>query len=52
MLTYATGRGLEWYDKRSVDAIAAGTAKGDFRFSALVMAVVRSDPFRLRRGRE
>jgi hypothetical protein len=52
MLTYATGRGLEWYDKRSVDAIVAGTTKGDYRFSALVTEVVRSDPFRLRRGRQ
>ena len=51
MLTYALGRGLEWYDKRPVDTIVAGTAKGEYRFSALVTEVVRSDPFRLRRGK-
>ncbi|HVK15233.1 MAG TPA: DUF1592 domain-containing protein [Gemmataceae bacterium] len=51
LLTYATGRGLEWYDKRAVDAIVAGTTKGEYRFSALVTEVVRSDPFRLRRGK-
>lgn len=51
MLIYATGRGLEWYDKRTLDAIVAQTAQGDHRFSALVTAIVQSDPFRLRRGK-
>jgi Protein of unknown function (DUF1592)/Protein of unknown function (DUF1588)/Protein of unknown function (DUF1587)/Protein of unknown function (DUF1585)/Protein of unknown function (DUF1595)/Planctomycete cytochrome C len=51
MLIYATGRGLEWYDNRTLDAIVAGTRKGDFKFSALVAEVVKSDPFRLRRGK-
>ena len=50
LLTYSIGRGLEWYDKRSLDAIVAGTAKGEYRFSALVLEAVRSDPFRMRRG--
>ena len=52
MLTYALGRGLEWYDRRPVDTIVAGTAKGEFKFSALVTEIVRSEPFRMRRGRE
>jgi hypothetical protein len=51
MLTYALGRGLEWYDRRAVDTIVAGTAKGDYKFSALVAEIVRSEPFRLRRGK-
>jgi Protein of unknown function (DUF1592)/Protein of unknown function (DUF1588)/Protein of unknown function (DUF1587)/Protein of unknown function (DUF1585)/Protein of unknown function (DUF1595) len=51
MLTYALGRGLEWYDRRSVDAIVSGTAKGEYRFSALMAEIVRSDPFRLWRGK-
>jgi hypothetical protein len=50
LLTYGLGRGLEWYDKRSVDSIVAGTANGDYKFSALVLEIVRSDPFRMRRG--
>ncbi len=50
LLTYAIGRGLEWYDKRALDAIVAGTAKGEYKFSALVLEAVRSDPFRMRRG--
>jgi hypothetical protein len=51
MLTYALGRGLEFYDRRAVDAITAQVAKADYRFSALVTEIVRSDPFRLRRGK-
>ncbi len=52
MLTYALGRGLEYYDRRAVDAIAAALAKNDYKFSALVAEIVKSDPFRMRRGKE
>lgn len=52
LLTYALGRGLEPYDRRAVDNILKRSgAKGD-KFSELVLAIVESDPFRLRRGRE
>jgi mono/diheme cytochrome c family protein len=50
MLTYALGRGLERYDKRTVQAIAAGLEKRDYRFSALVLEIVRSLPFQRRRA--
>ncbi|MEZ0257539.1 MAG: DUF1588 domain-containing protein, partial [Chthoniobacter sp.] len=49
MLTYALGRGLERYDKCSVDAITAKISKEGNRFSALVSAIVTSDPFLKRR---
>ena len=52
MLTYALGRGLEYYDKRAVDAIAAAVAKGDYKLSVLVGEIARSEPFRLKRGEE
>lgn len=50
MLTYALGRGLEWYDKPAVDKIAAELAKDDYRFSTLVVGIVKSDPFQLRQA--
>jgi hypothetical protein len=50
LLTYGLGRGLEYYDEPAVDKVAAATAQGKDRFSAMVLAVVLSDPFRLRRG--
>ncbi len=52
LLTYALGRGLEYYDGRAVRQIGAELAKGDYKFSSLVGAIVKSDPFRQRRGTE
>jgi hypothetical protein len=50
MLTYALGRGLEYYDKCALDEIANGMAKNDHKFSALVLRIVKSTPFQKRRG--
>jgi hypothetical protein len=52
LTTYALGRGIEYYDRRAIDKICAGLAKDDYRFSRLVIEIVTSDPFRLRRGKE
>jgi len=50
LLTYALGRGLERYDRRTVKAIAKRVAESDYRFSALVMEIAQSLPFRMRKG--
>ena len=52
MLTYALGRGLMHYDRCATDKIVAVLEKDDFRFSSLVLAIVKSEPFRKRRGEE
>jgi hypothetical protein len=52
MLTYALGRGLEPYDRRAVEKVVAGLGRDDYRFSTLVLEIARSDPFRLRRGKD
>ncbi|HEY2343155.1 MAG TPA: DUF1592 domain-containing protein [Chthoniobacteraceae bacterium] len=50
MLTYALGRGLDYYDDPTVERIQrALAAKGD-KFSALVTEIVESPAFRMRRG--
>jgi hypothetical protein len=49
LLTYATGRKLEHYDMPTVRRIVRTAAVGDYRFSALVQGVVRSEQFRMRR---
>ena len=49
LLTYALGRGLESYDRPAVREIRRRTEAADYRFSALVAAIVDSVPFRLRR---
>ena len=50
MLTYALGRGLEYYDKCAVDRIAKNLAKDNYRFDTLVTEIVKSTPFQMRRG--
>jgi mono/diheme cytochrome c family protein len=49
LLTYATGRKLEAWDMPAVRRMVRDAAPGDYRFSALVQAVVRSEQFRMRR---
>jgi hypothetical protein len=48
LLTYALGRRLEYYDMPTVRAIVRGAEAEDYRFSALVLGIVRSEPFRTR----
>jgi mono/diheme cytochrome c family protein len=48
MLTYALGRGLEPYDRRAVNRIVDAMGKENDRFSALLIEIVRSDPFQKR----
>jgi len=50
LLTYALGRGLERYDRRTVKEIAARLPARDYRFSALVLEIVNSLPFQQQRG--
>jgi mono/diheme cytochrome c family protein len=50
MLTYALGRGLEPYDRPAVKAITASLAQNDYRFSSLVLGIVKSLPFQERKG--
>jgi mono/diheme cytochrome c family protein len=52
MLTFALGRGLEYYDRRAVNRITAALAANDYKFSTLAVAIAQSDPFRLRRGKD
>lgn len=45
LLTYALGRGLEYYDAESVDRIVESLDKANGRFSALLSGVIQSAPF-------
>ncbi len=48
LLTYALGRGVEYYDEPSVRQIVRDSAKSDYRFSSLVLGIVNSTPFQMR----
>jgi mono/diheme cytochrome c family protein len=50
LLTYALGRGLERFDRPAVQSITRRTAAEGYRFSSLVLSIVESMPFRMRRG--
>ena len=52
LLTYALGRGIEYYDAPAVRGIARGAAANDYRWSSMVLGVVESTPFQMRRSRE
>jgi hypothetical protein len=52
MLTYGLGRGLEYYDQCAVDQITKNLATNRYKFSSLVMEVIKSTPFQMRRGEE
>ena len=50
VMTYALGRGLEYYDVDAVDRIVDRLEKSDGRFSALLTGVIESAPFQERRN--
>jgi hypothetical protein len=52
MLAYALGRGVEYYDIPAVKQIAEAVEADGHRAPRLVLEIVRSTPFRLRRGVE
>jgi hypothetical protein len=51
MLTYALGRGLEYYDMPAIRAIVRDAARDGYRFTSLIRAIVESAPFQMRRSR-
>ena len=50
LMTYAIGRGLEYYDRCAVDKLLDTHAADGYRFSTLITQIVLSEPFQMRRG--
>ncbi len=50
LLTYALGRGLEYYDKPTVRAIVSEAGDNEYRLANLIVSVVKSKPFQMRRS--
>jgi hypothetical protein len=48
LLTYALGRGVDFYDQPAVRSIVSEASRRDFRFSALILGIVKSVPFQMR----
>ena len=51
LLTYALGRGIEYYDAPAVRKIVRDSRAEDFRISSIVLGVVNSQPFQMRTSR-
>jgi mono/diheme cytochrome c family protein len=49
LLTYGLGRGLEYYDMPTVRGIERDAAKSDYRFSSLILGVIKSSPFQMKK---
>jgi mono/diheme cytochrome c family protein len=48
LMTYALGRGVEPYDMPAVRRILRESAAGRYRWSSLILGIVRSSPFQMR----
>ena len=51
LLTYALGRTLEYYDAPAVRKIVREAASSDYRWSSIILGIVKSTPFQMRRSR-
>ena len=52
LLTYALGRGVEYYDRPWIRRIVRRAEQDDYRWSSLVLGIVESTPFQMRKARE
>ena len=51
LLTYAVGREMGYADAPAIRSIVRAAAPDDYRWSSIVVAIVRSAPFQMRRSR-
>jgi hypothetical protein len=50
MTTYALGRGVQRYDRRTINSIVKALETDQYRFQTLIFEIARSLPFTMRRG--
>jgi hypothetical protein len=50
LLTFALGRGIEYSDAAAIRKIVRDAKRDDYRFSSLVLGIVSSTPFQMRRS--
>jgi len=49
LMRYALGRSLEYYDMPQVRAVVKAASEDDYRWSAVILGVIKSTPFQMRR---
>jgi hypothetical protein len=50
LLIYALGRGVEYYDQPAIRKIMRDSASDDYRWSSIILGIVNSTPFQMRRS--
>ncbi len=50
LMTYALGRGVEHFDAPTIRAIVRDAAREDYRFASVVVGIVNSTPFQMRKA--
>ncbi len=50
LMTYGLGRGLEYSDRPLVRTVARNAAKQNYRFSSIVLGIVKSDQFQMKKA--
>jgi hypothetical protein len=48
LMIYALGRGVQYYDMPAVRAIVRDASRSDYRFSSIVLGIVKSTPFEMK----
>ena len=51
LMTYSLGRGTEFYDEPAVRRIVRDAGAADYRFSSIIVGIVNSTPFEMRRSK-
>jgi mono/diheme cytochrome c family protein len=51
LMTYALGRGVEYYDAPATRAIVRNARSQNYRMSSIILGVVKSPPFQMRKSR-
>jgi len=49
-MTFALGRGVEYYDAPALRKIVRDSQKDEYRFSSIILGIVKSVPFQMRRA--
>jgi hypothetical protein len=52
LLTYALGRAVAYYDMPALRTVIRGAAPSDYRWSSLVLGIVKSQPFQMRAAQD
>jgi hypothetical protein len=50
LMAYALGRRVEYFDQPTIRAIAKKAGAGDYKMSAFILGIVKSDTFRMKRA--